>query len=276
MILYAGISLAAVLLASYLGSMRWLKIKHEKLYTDKDARFRVLLISDFHSNNPQKTNARLWEKIHGCEFDMVAITGDLVQDRLSELEPLKPHLRRLAERAPVYFVDGNHEKYIYTEMFAELEKLGVNVLHNRRVSIDTGLDIVGISDFYRLRRLGFPGIAELFTGGAMSGEQSLSDEQPADAKFVLVLSHQPQIIDVIAEYSPDLLLCGHTHGGQVRIPLLPALFAPGQGLLPKYDHGWYKTGDTSIFISKGIGATHFNIRLFNRPEAVVIEVGRLT
>ena len=262
----AGAIALPLCIASYIGSMRWLKIKHESFQTHKNASFIILHISDFHSNRLKRTNERMWEKIHALDFDMVAITGDLLQSRLGELEPIKPHLQRLAERVPVFYVDGNHEKRIYPEVYRELEKIGVTGLDNRRVSVKVNgkeIDVVGVGDHYRIKRERFLPIRRAF-GGKISA--------PASEKFTLVLSHQPSVIDKITKYSPDLLLCGHTHGGQVRFPFLPALYAPGQGLLPYYDHGRYRVEDTDIFISKGIGATHFNVRFFNRAEVILVEV----
>jgi len=275
----AGAVAANLCIAGYIGSMRWLKIKHEKFFTDKDVNFKILHISDFHSNSLKRTNERMWEKIHAIDFDLVAITGDLVQSRLGELEPVKPHLKRLSSRAPVFFVDGNHEKYIYSEVYRELEKLGVQGLENRsvRLRINGGeVDVIGVADYDRLKRERFWPIRRAFR---RIGEKVLLTQRnesqksrSVDMPFKLVLSHQPSIIDKIDKYSPDLMLCGHTHGGQVRFPFLPALYAPGQGFLPRYDHGWYRVGDTDFFISKGVGATYFHVRFYNRPEVAVIEV----
>ena len=131
----AGAIVANLCIASYIGSMRWLKIKYLQYYTNKDVSLKILHISDFHSNSLKRTNERMWEKIHALDFDLVAITGDLLQSRLGEIEPIKPHLQRLALRAPVFFVDGNHEEFIYTEVYRELEKLGVKGLNNRCVRL---------------------------------------------------------------------------------------------------------------------------------------------
>jgi len=263
LILYiAGAVAAAAGMASYIGSMRWLKIKHERFRTDKNINFRILQISDFHANSLKRTNERMWEKIHALDFDLVAITGDLIQWRLGEIEPIKPHLLRLVGRAPVLYVDGNHEKYIYEDVYRELDKLGVTGLYNRRVTLEINgaeLDVVGVGDYYKLRREGFVGVREAF-GSRRAG------------RFTLVLSHQPTIIDKIGGYAPDLLLCGHTHGGQVRFPFLPAMISPEKGFFPRFDHGWYKENGVDMFISKGIGATHFNVRFYNRAEVAVIEV----
>jgi predicted MPP superfamily phosphohydrolase len=144
---------------------------------------------------------------------------------------------------------------------------------------------VGVADYNRLKRERFVPLRRAFAvrdkpvkvkdANEMHGTKEThgtKEMHGTKERFILVLSHQPSVIERIGKYSPDLLLCGHTHGGQVRFPLLPALYAPNQGLLPRYDHGWYKAGDMDVYISKGIGATYFNVRLFNRAEVAVVEV----
>ncbi len=266
MMLYAGAALGLVLsTASYIGSMHWLKIKYEQLVTNKDnvSGLKILHISDLHSRSRKKINIDIWKSIENLEFDLVAITGDILLDSVCELDPIKEHLARLVKRAPVFFVEGNHEYFIYDQVKVELEKLGIKCLYNECVKFeDKGykFDIVGLLDFYRLEDDDMVGLEEVF------------DQVKSPKDFMLVLSHQPQIVKFIEKKTPDLILSGHTHGGQVRFPFLPALFAPGQGLLPKLDHGWYDFSQTKLFISKGIGATHFPIRFYNRPEIAIIEI----
>ena len=122
--------------------------------------------------------------------------------------------------------------------------------------------MVGVADYYRLKKERFASVKKAFA----------NRESSSNSEFLLLLSHQPSVIHKIGDYKPDLMLCGHTHGGQVRFPFLPALYAPEQGLFPRYDHGWYRVGETDIYISKGIGATHFHIRFYNRPEVMVVDV----
>ncbi|MGB7594321.1 MAG: metallophosphoesterase, partial [Erysipelotrichaceae bacterium] len=89
--------------------------------------------------------------------------------------------------------------------------------------------------------------------------------------FRILMSHRPELIKLYASKQIDLVLSGHAHGGQVRIPfLMPGLIAPNQGLFPKYTSGTYKESATTEIVSRGLGNSTFPFRVFNRPEIVVV------
>ena len=254
----------AILYASYFASMRFLVSKKERLFIKKQdfagKRIQILHISDVHSND-KDNKLFVWDKINKLSFDIAVITGDFIANKHTELLPHIPYLKALTQRCPVFYVFGNHEMYEEAEVRKLLESAGVTVLkdENTRLNIaGVNVNIIGIRDYYSIRRYGFGNIFEL-----------LEDVKPNE--FSIMLSHQPQIFKDISSYNIDLVLSGHTHGGQVRFPFLPTLFAPGQGILPKYGDGWYHECGSSLYISKGIGATVFPVRLFNRPEITVIE-----
>jgi len=242
--------------------MRWLKIKTVPVDTGKLREpIKILHLSDIHSTKENKVHFNFWRRIENLDFDMAVITGDFVQDYAAQLTPHLPHVENLAKRVPVYFVSGNHDRKEPNKLSQMLEDSGVTVLRNRRVTANIGgneIEIIGTKDYEELEKEKMHGLHGLFAG--------------VTHNFTLVLSHQPQIIKHLGKYKPDLVLCGHTHGGQVRLPFLPALYAPGQGLFPKYDHGLYTVGESRMYISKGIGATHFHVRFFNRPEIALLEV----
>ncbi len=92
------------------------------------------------------------------------------------------------------------------------------------------------------------------------------------ADYTVLLSHRPELFDVYVENGIDLVLTGHAHGGQFRLPFVGGLFAPDQGLLPEYDAGLYTEGNTNMIVSRGIGNSAFPLRFNNRPEIVLIEL----
>ena len=87
---------------------------------------------------------------------------------------------------------------------------------------------------------------------------------------MVLLSHRPELMDLYKKYQIDLVFAGHTHGGQIRLPLVGALIAPNQGLFPKYDAGRYDEEGSTMFVSRGLGNSLVPFRLFNRPELVVV------
>lgn len=88
----------------------------------------------------------------------------------------------------------------------------------------------------------------------------------------ILLVHEPQFLETYAEGKFDLIFAGHAHGGQIRLPFTQGLFAPGQGILPRLTSGVHKMGSVSMVISRGLGNSTFPLRVFNRPEVVVVEV----
>ena len=92
----------------------------------------------------------------------------------------------------------------------------------------------------------------------------------AGDRFSLVLSHRPELLPAYADAGADLVLSGHAHGGQVRLPGIGGLFAPGQGILPRLTSGVYARGETRLVVSRGLGNSSFPLRVFNPPEIVTV------
>jgi predicted MPP superfamily phosphohydrolase len=207
-------------------------------------------------------NLDIWPAVFALEFDIAAITGDVIVSAADEISPHMPAITQLCKRCPVFYVQGNHELLCFEEIKKTLESAGVIVLNNEKkvwkVKGFGPLPIIGLRDYteYKLGR--FPETNALLR--AHSG------------RFHLILSHQPQIFTQLQRLQLGLVLAGHTHGGQVRLPLAPVLYAPGQGVFPPYGDGWFDDGKNKMYISSGIGTTMFPIRLFNRPEITVLEL----
>lgn len=253
-----------VCISVYIGSMKWLKIKDVKVnFEDIDDAiegFRILQISDLHANSKNKMNLDIWQAIEGLDFDIAVITGDIVNGYAQQLDPHMEGIEKLAQRVPVYFVDGNHDKNAYNKICIMLVDAGVIVLNNENTTVkynDVEINIVGLRDYYVLEKAGFKDVGDLL--------------QP-NTGFKIILSHQPQLFDMADASENALMLCGHTHGGQIRLPLLPTLYAPDQGILPKYGDGLYENGKAKMYVSRGIGTTFFPIRFYNRPEVAIIEI----
>ena len=90
--------------------------------------------------------------------------------------------------------------------------------------------------------------------------------------YTILLSHRPELFESYVHCNIDLVLSGHAHGGQFRLPFIGGLIAPNQGLFPQYDAGLYTSGSTNMIVSRGLGNSIIPIRFNNRPEVVVIEL----
>ena len=187
--------------------------------------------------------------------DLVAVTGDLVDGRLSQIGSTISELQKLRSRWGTYFITGNHEYYSGDlEWCAGLERMGLNVLRNRTVSLrdgDARLDLVGVDDYGQKDR---PRGWDL--GAALAGRDP---EHPA-----VLLAHQPRAVEDAIEQGIGLQLSGHTHGGQL-FPMTGVVAA-----LWRYSAGLYRVGDGHVYVHRGTGFWGPPMRIGSPPEIAVI------
>lgn len=218
--------------------------------------FRIAQVSDLHNTEFGKDNQRLLSLLKEAQPDLIAITGDLIDSRRTDLEVAVNFAKEAAKIAPCYYVTGNHESRI--QEFPRLEQLlteaGVTVLRGRAVTLDNGITVAGVDD-------------PAFTGFQVFSE---SLTQLAGEEYTVLLCHRPEHFDLYCRAGFDLVLSGHVHGGQFRVPFLGGLLAPGQGFFPKYDAGLYTDSQTSLAVSRGLGNSLFPFRLNNPPEVILI------
>ncbi len=230
--------------------------------------FRIAQVSDLHNDALGDGNASLLKLLQDAEPDVIAVTGDLIDSRKTDTQIALRFMQKALQIAPVYYVTGNHEIALYATyppFERELRNAGVTVLNNESVLLEqNGQNIVllGLSD---------PNANDLARDERIALMQSCSQEY-----FTVVLSHRPELFDDYCTARADVVLTGHAHGGQVRLPFLGGLYAPGQGLLPQYDAGLFTQGTTHMIVSRGIGNSLFPFRVNNRPELAVIELQSAT
>ncbi len=218
--------------------------------------FRIIQISDLHNTAFGEENCHLIEKIRALNPDLIAITGDIVQSH--PMEKALAFARQAAIIAPVYYVPGNHEHRMdYETLYAGLQAAGVTVLLNQRITIakdDGQICLAGVED-------------PIFCPNASMEEKLLP---LMDDTYTVVLSHRPEYFDTYVSVGADLVLTGHAHGGQFRLPFIGGVYVPNQGLFPKYDAGLFSEGQTHMIVSRGLGNSAFPFRLNNRPEIVAV------
>lgn len=235
--------------------------------------FKILHISDLHNKEFGASQKNLIDKTIKINPDVIFITGDLIDSRRTSEDELKIALKYLeaaVKVSPVYYVSGNHEfrSNLYSKLKPELEALGVTVLDNGTKTLTIGessISILGLSDitftFKNYRNINIPkDIENKLNTLNLEKENTLS----------ILLSHRPELIDTYAASHIDLVFSGHAHGGQIRVPFIGGIIAPDQGLFPKYTEGLYTYEDTTLVVSRGLGNSLFPLRIFNRPELVVL------
>ncbi len=227
--------------------------------------FTVAQISDLHNARFGEGNRRLISALDALHPDIIAITGDFVDSRRTRIPQALEFASAIVEIAPCYYVPGNHEARIkdYSTLKDGLLSRGISVVENSACEIRRGE-----------ARISLTGLADpTFVRGSSSLTVKSSMQTAVDnSQFTLLLSHRPEFFHICAANGADVVLTGHAHGGQFRLPKLGGLFAPGQGFLPKYQSGLYKEGRTAMVVSRGLGNSLFPFRLNNRPELVTVMI----
>ncbi len=230
---------------------------------------RILQVSDLHNKKSfGKEGSDLPDKIKEAAPDIIVITGDLIDYHRADIKAAMELIEKIIRIAPVYYVPGNHEAFsgLYPELSSLLKKAGVTVLDFESVRLQKDgafITLSGADDITFITKKRSESAKAKFA-------QKLSDLRAGAEGFTVLLSHQPQYFGLYAQKGFDLVFSGHAHGGQVRLPLIGGIYAPGQGLFPKYTAGIYEKDGAAMVVSRGLGNSEFPVRVFNRPEIVVL------
>ena len=232
-------------------------------------KFVITQISDFHNNKYKKLNNELIYNLKLIKPDIIVITGDFIDSRRTDINASINFINEIKEVSPIYYVNGNHESRMEDyELFKEkLVDNDVIVLENDIKEIkykDNNINIIGISD-------------PRFAVDKRDKEKGIIKEELKSIDYdkyiyTILLTHRPEYINEYSEENINLVLSGHAHGGQINIPFLGPLYAPGQGLFPKYINSMYKVNNTNMIVSCGIGNSLMPFRINNKPELVIVEL----
>lgn len=242
-------------------------VLNNKLNTD----LKIVLIADQHNHQFGENDIELVNKIAEQNPDIIVVDGDMVTNTLANDDVMKALLPQLVDIAPTYYCLGNHEHELQDKIdfSADISNTGTVLLDNKSTFFEKGGEkilIGGLSDFpyYDYEAPDFDNPERYF----WEEFDSASKEY-----FSILLHHPPEYIgDMISGSNVDLVLCGHTHGGLIRIPFIGGLFAPNQGLFPKYDKGEFDFDGTTMIITAGLGNSNFLPRINNCAEICVINV----
>lgn len=263
--LIAGVLLLAAMALDMRLTVQTYRLDAETL----TAPVRLAVVTDFHGCHYGPEAARLVEAIENALPDVVLLGGDIFDDDMP-WEASEALVTALAARWPCFYVTGNHEYWSERagEICRIMEAAGVTVLNMDARTIEMNgqrLSICGIPDPEAIVYADAP---ELRT------QLTLAKAQAEPGTYTVLLAHRPEEIEAYAEAGFDLVISGHAHGGQVRLPgLVNGLYAPDQGWFPVYAGGLYRVGATQLVVSRGLARESTRLpRVFNRPELVIVEL----
>ena len=288
-----------LVLGNYVGNRNFRETFYNVSSIKVDSNLRVIQLSDLHTASFGKDNEKLLERIEALKPDIIICTGDMVNSAKNDLSFAKDLGGKLSKIAPSYYVYGNNEvETIYDiplnekeldkkfgfnkdnrdetallkikDTFEEeLEKAGIKVLKNEKDTIKVKtmtVDVYGVlnsnpSSFWSYSEKAFLNYVY---------------ENTDNVKITAV--HEPFIFqDFTPEYWGDLLVCGHTHGGMVRVPIFGPLYTEEDGLLPerngRFVYGRYDAAGSPLIVSSGLDNSSV-LRINNQPELVVIDINK--
>ncbi len=258
--------LAALLIAAPYALNNAPVVKAYAVMSDKvDNTVRIVLIADLHSRSFGNHQKELLDLIEGQRPDIVMLGGDIF-DKNAPLKTSRDFIKAVSDAYPCFFVTGNNEfstgKVPIIKSF--LSCCGIVGLEGDCFPVkgnDQYINVCGVDDC----KIGAKALEY-----QLENTKHLRDQR----LFTILLAHHPEHIDQYLDYDYDLILSGHTHGGLFRIPMLSnGIYAPGQGLFPKYSGGLYRFGKSSLIVSRGLAKESSGIpRLFNPPELVVVDI----
>lgn len=235
---------------------------------------KVVMLSDLHDNVYKISLEKLYDMIVGQQPELVVVAGDLLTRKHSDgSDEVVGLLKRLADRYPVFFANGNHETKvkIYTEKYGDrydrlmmaLKKAGVKILNNDHIDYrknDAVIHIYGLEidkDYFLIRNR--PSMPEDYISGLIG--DSLDG-------FGILIAHNPMFFSQYAAWGADLVFSGHVHGGIIRLPFVGGVVNPDYTLFPHYDGGEYHEKDSVMLLGRGLGTHTINVRINNPPELV--------
>lgn len=239
-------------------------IKNEKV-PDDFCGYKIAEIADLHNH---QWGDKLITRIEKEKPDIIVIAGDFVDSSHTDFDVAMDFIDEAKNIAPIYYVTGNHEAGLnnYMELEKRMIDAGVHMMDDTREYIEkdsSKINIIGIQDPDFVERDNFQGIQKSIVTTKLI--PLLNQDY-----YNIVLCHRPELFDGYVETGADLVITGHAHGGQVRIPFVGGLIAPNQGLFPKYTEGVYHENGTDMVVSRGLGNSVIPVRINNMPELVII------
>ena len=230
--------------------------------------FKILQISDLHNKSFGENNKKLMKIIFDENPDIVVITGDIINRRYYDDKAVIDFVKSITLKHIVYYITGNHEVWSnkYHELEPKLIQAGVKVLHNEHIKIHKESEFIYLIGIDDPGRGYYDNTEPKFTEKYL--ERALKNVN--DDGYKILLAHRPEYFSFYVKNDIDLVLSGHTHGGQIRLPFIGSIFVHHQPLFSKLSKGEFNKENTKMIISGGLGTSRLPIRTFNIPEVVTI------
>lgn len=251
-----------------------IEIENEKIPPEFDG-YKIVQLSDLQNSKFPNFYEKIASLCSSQKPDIIVFTGDLIDRRKYNLQNAREFLEKICGIAPIYFVTGNHEAWCgkYDEVRSLLDEFDVNALCERSEIITKNggkINLCGVDD---------PGFISYTTKRDYVTDKQFEENIKAvlnEDYYNILLTHRPEYLEEYGKLGADLVLCGHAHGGQFRLPLIGPLFAPHQGTFPRLTDGIHKSGGATEIINRGLGSGKLQFRTFNRPEitAVTLRCGK--
>ena len=258
--------------------------------------FKIVQLSDIHSIRNEKKLNTLLKKIKKQEPDIIVLTGDFIdsgyyidsynKNLMNNSDEVCDKLtvdfaEQLVKIAPTYYIYGNHEMVLLDDVENNkfknaLINVGVDIINNEQRKVELNgesINLIGIQDPSTLYK---DSTFNEYDNSIKKTQKELDivTENLDLSKFTILLSHRPEYFELYSKYKFDLILSGHAHGGQIRLPFIGGLYAPNQGWFPKYTKGLYKDNNSIMIVSAGLGNSIAPVRIFDPFEIVTLKLLR--
>lgn len=254
--------------------------------------YTIVQISDLHNQLFGIDDSSIFKKIEDCGPDIIVVTGDVVDLSHTNFGLAEMFFKGAVDIAPVYYISGNHEKWLsekksarYEEFIQNIKGYGVNCIDDETIEIGD-VKLVGVSEWSLGNRINIS--PDSTSGDATPGNSIIASEtndsgdisndsnsnNTTSKKLIIMLAHEPQYVSSYEEAGADLVLVGHNHGGQIVIPGKGGLVSADFEFFPELCEGEHRFGDTTMIISRGLGNSLFPVRINNYPEIVKVVLRR--
>lgn len=267
--------ISLLIISAYQGTTELTTVRYE-VSADVTESIRIVHLTDLHGHVFDEDNDSLVELVQVQEPDLIVMTGDMMDKNDDNANVVSALIQELTPIAPVYYGYGNHETAWMDrtgiDLRSALTEAGAIVLESEYLDVEIkgkSMRIGGYSGYY-----GYPGMYPV-TQEERAAQYAFFEDFENTDRYKLLLSHIPTTwLDWGGIYGElvDLVLSGHYHGGQIRLPLLGGLVAPYVGWFPPYTEGLYEGEQAICILSTGLGSSPGVPRINNLPQVVVVEL----